>query len=627
MLKAMKKILTTMACFLMVMGTSTILHAEEAQSYAVRSIQVSTAVSQRYDMRTFYIQNLTSETLENVEYYDAAGALYQSVTLQPNAAVEVNVNVGSSKGTSLYTEYHDELYVQASNDAYYMPVSYIADGTIVQSSTVINRYGSGASCSAPKTVVNPNNPTAKYQISGSNYKQVSFGTPSVEFTYSRVARNPYTSSISYVDQDGNGIGKDSFTVTEENGGSFTPQQTISGANGRSYKLMSGQSAVSQSYDAGTRNYTFRYQLQENAAARPYFITVRYVSNGTLLNANTYTVTNGNTVKVSTPATYTTPDGIEYKRKSGEEAAISHNFNQGMKTYTIEYEKNTAESNQPYSIRVNYVDLLSGRTISSKSVDVAVNKTVSVNVDSSIQDGDTTYTLASNQAKAISHKFGNTQRTYNMYYTEKGKEVESYDVSVVYFDITNNRVLSSRTVKAELDKEITVSAPETVKDNDKTYTMLNGQDKETRHSFYSSRRRYIYFYRDVEDKANEATVVTPNTNGNTVVTPNGNNTVLTVTPNGDLTVQTPNGNEILNEDNTLVQEENNTTPQGGDKKDKEDVKDTEDVENNKTALGGKDKASADYTAWYIGTGCAVAAIFGLVFFFMKKKNNKKSNENA
>ncbi len=627
MLKAMKKILTTIVCFLMVMGTSSILHAEEAQPYAARYIQVSTAVSQRYDIRTFYIQNLTSETLENVKYYDAAGALNQSVTLQPNAAVEVNVNVGSSKGTSLYTEYNEQVYVQASNDAYYMPVSYIADGTVVQSSTVINRYGSGASCSAPKTVVNPNNPKAKYQISGSNYKQVAFGTPSVEFTYSRIARNPYTSSVSYVDQDGNGIGKDSFTVTEENGGAFTPQQTITGANGRTYKLMSGQGTVSQGYDTGARNYTFRYQLQENAVARPYFITVRYVSGGTLLTANTYTVTNGKIVKVSTPATYTTPDGIEYKRKSGEEAAISHAFDQGMKTYTIEYEKNTTNSNQPYSIRVNYVDLLSGRTISSKSVDVAVNKTVSVNVDSSIQDGDTTYTLASNQSKAISHKFGNTQRTYNVYYTEKGKEVESYDVSVVYFDITNNRVLSSRTVKAELDKEITVSAPETVRNDGKTYMMLSGQDKETKHSFYSSRRRYIYFYRDVEDKANEATVVTPNTNGNTVVTPNGNNTVLTVTPDGNLTVQTPNGNEVLDEDNNLVQEENNTTPQSDGKKDKEDVKDTVDVEENKTALAGKDKASADYTAWYIGAGCAAVALFGLVFFFIKRKNNKNSGKNV
>ena len=296
----------------------------------------------------------------------------------------MNVNVGSAKGTSLKTICNDQVNVQASNDAYYMPVSFIADNTVVESNTVVNRYGSGASCSAPKTITNPNNPGAKYQINGSNYKQVSFGTPSVDFTYSRVVRNPYTSNVSYVDQDGNGIGKDSFTVTEANGGSFTPQSVITAANGRSYKLMNGQGAVSQSYDDGARNYTFRYQLQENAAARPYFITVRYVSDGTLLNANTYTVTNGKTVKVTTPATYTTPDGIEYKRKSGEEASISHSFDQGMKTYTIEYEKNVTDSNQPYSIRINYVDLLSGRTISSKSADVAVNKTVSINIDSSIK---------------------------------------------------------------------------------------------------------------------------------------------------------------------------------------------------------------------------------------------------
>lgn len=626
MLKAMKKIITVIACFLMVMGTSSMIHAEEAKSYSARYIQISTDISQSYDTRTFYIQNLTSSTLENVLYYDASGAVKQSITLQPNASIVVSVPVGSGKGTSLYTEYSEQLNVQASNDAYYMPVSYIADGTVVQSSSVVNRYGSGASCSAPKTVVNPNNPSAKYQISGSNYKQVAFGTPSVEFTYSRVARNPYTSNISYVDQDGNGIGRDSFTVTEANGGSFTPQSSITGANGRSYKLMGGQGSVAQSYDDGARNYTFRYQLQENTSSRPYFITVRYVSGGTLLNANTYTVTNGKAVKVSTPATYTTPDGTEYKRKGGEEASISHSFDQGMKTYTVEYEKNVTDSNQPYSIRVNYIDLLSGRTISSKSVDVAVHKTVSVDVDSSIQDGDTTYTLASSQPKAISHKFGNAKRTYDVYYTEKGKEVESYDVSVVYFDITNNRVLSTRTVKAELGKEAAVSAPETVKDAGKSYTMLNGQEKETKHSFYSSRRRYIYFYRDVEDTANEGTVVTPNANGNTTVTPIGNDTVLTVTPNGDLTVQTPNGNEVLDEDNNLVQEENNTTPQGGEK-DKKDKENSEDVDENKTALGGKAKTTADSIGWYIGGGCAAAALLGFAFFLMKKRNNKKSSENA
>lgn len=624
MLKALKKMITITACFLMVMGTSSMIHAEEAQTFAARYIQISTDISQSYDTRTFYVTNLTNSVLENVQYYDTNGTVNTTATLQPGQTITVNVNVGSAKGTSLKTICNDQVNVQASNDAYYMPVSFIADNTVVESNTVVNRYGSGASCSAPKTITNPNNPGAKYQINGSNYKQVSFGTPSVDFTYSRVVRNPYTSNVSYVDQDGNGIGKDSFTVTEANGGSFTPQSVITAANGRSYKLMNGQGAVSQSYDDGARNYTFRYQLQENAAARPYFITVRYVSDGTLLNANTYTVTNGKTVKVTTPATYTTPDGIEYKRKSGEEASISHSFDQGMKTYTIEYEKNVTDSNQPYSIRINYVDLLSGRTISSKSADVAVNKTVSINIDSSIKDGDTTYTLASGQPNAISHKFGSAQRTYNVYYTEKGKEVESYDVAVVYFDITNNRVLSSRTVKAELGKEATISAPETVKDGDKTYTMLSGQNRETKHSFYSSRRRYIYFYRDVEDTANEGTVVTPNANGNTTVTPVGNDTVLTVNPNGDLTVQTPNGNEVLDDDNNLVQEEDNDTPQGGGNKDKDN---TTDVDDNKTTLGGKTKNTTDYTGWYIGGGCAAVALLGLAFFLIKRKNNRKNSENA
>lgn len=625
MLKTMKNILIKMVCILTVVGcTVSNVHGEEIETYSTEYVKITTDISDSYDTRIFYVKNMTNSTLNGVKYFNMDQSVNNTITLAPGESRRVVMNVGNKQGDNLYAQYSTQTISVGSLNIYRMPIRYIVNGKVIKESTVNNSFDNGATCTVPNTFTDENDSSIKYQINGSNYKQVSFGTPSVDFTYSRVVRNPYTSNVSYVDQDGNGIGKDSFTVTEANGGSFTPQSVITAANGRSYKLMNGQGAVSQSYDDGARNYTFRYQLQENAAARPYFITVRYVSDGTLLNANTYTVTNGKTVKVTTPATYTTPDGIEYKRKSGEEASISHSFDQGMKTYTIEYEKNVTDSNQPYSIRINYVDLLSGRTISSKSADVAVNKTVSINIDSSIKDGDTTYTLASGQPNAISHKFGSAQRTYNVYYTEKGKEVESYDVAVVYFDITNNRVLSSRTVKAELGKEATISAPETVKDGDKTYTMLSGQNRETKHSFYSSRRRYIYFYRDVEDTANEGTVVTPNANGNTTVTPVGNDTVLTVNPNGDLTVQTPNGNEVLDDDNNLVQEEDNDTPQGGGNKDKDN---TTDVDDNKTALGGKTKNTTDYTGWYIGGGCAAVALLGLAFFLIKRKNNRKNSENA
>ena len=49
MLKALKKMITITACFLMVMGTSSMIHAEEAQTFAARYIQISTDISQSYD--------------------------------------------------------------------------------------------------------------------------------------------------------------------------------------------------------------------------------------------------------------------------------------------------------------------------------------------------------------------------------------------------------------------------------------------------------------------------------------------------------------------------------------------------------------------------------------------------
>ena len=631
MLNMIKKLFAVTVASLMVFTASTsYIRAEEdqegdkqPQTYASTQnyFSVNTAISDSSSIRTFIVTNITTEPISNV-YYEASNGQSGSLSLAAGEAQYVNINVGNSEGASLTVMYSSKIITMQSNNIYNMPVRYLVNGSVVKEFTVRNYYGSGAAVSAPASITVASDPHGKYLVNGNNYKRVAFGTPSVEFTYSRQEQKPFKSTVKYVDQDGNGIGSDSFTVTEA-GGNFSPKAMITAANGRSYKLMSGQGAINQTYTQGARSYTFRYQLQEDAAIRPYFITVRYVADGQLLNAKTYTLTNGKSVKVTTPATYTSADGIEYVRKSGEETVINHAFATGAKTYTIAYEKSKADSNNPYNIRINYIDLLTGRTISSKTAEVGINKTVNVSIDSAIKDGNTNYTLASSQPKTISHKFGSDQRTYNVYYTEKGKEVENYNVDIVYFDITNNKVLSSRSVTAEMGKEVSIHVPKTVSNDGTSYALLSGQSTETKHSFYSSRRRYVYFYRDVEDTANENTVVTPTTDGTITVTPAGNNTVVRVNPNGNMTVQTPNGTQTLNEDNNLVKEENNETPKT-DGKDTKKENGSETVKDNTTPKSeGK---TTDHSIAWIAGGCGAAiALLGLAFFFVKRKKDKKEAE--
>lgn len=615
------------------------IHAEEepavyAEQRTTEFVSISTAISDSPNTRIFSINNLTGDTLTDVKYFTTANTTPQYVTIAPYSSVQLPaLSTGSASGIQLYVVYGSQTITQASNDAYTMPVRYIVEGTVVSESFVTNRYGVGATCTASKTWEDPNNPNALYQVNGANYKQVSFGTAAVEFTYSKVARNPFSSTVKLVDQDGNGLGNDSFTVTEA-GGSYTPQGSITAGNGRVYKLMNGQGAVSQSYSEGARSYTFRYQLQETTESRPYFITIRYMAGNMMLTSQTLTVTKGNTATASIPSTYTTADGTEYKLKSGQATSISHKFESGAKTYTAEYEKNVTDSNQPYTIRVNYIDLLTGRTIDSTTANVGLNKTVNVSVETSIKDGDTTYTLAANQPNAISHKFGSSNRVYNVYYTEKGQEVASYDVTIVYFDVTNNKVLSSKTEKADLGKTLTVSAPKTVTEGDKTFTLLNGQNSEETHDFYTARRRYIYFYRDVEDKANEETTVTPDANGSTVVTPAGDN-VITVNPEGTMTVVTPRGSQILDEDNNLVDDDtdnddnNQNQNQGNNNENNNENNEdnTEDVDDPNNPLAGQEKKQQQMIAWTAGGITAAVALFGLLFFFLKKKKNNKEEENA
>lgn len=615
-------------------ASMTQIHAEEAPStYATQRttefVSISTAISDSPYTRKFSINNLTGDTLHNVKYYTSVDGTPRYIDIAPYGKAELPpLSTGSAKGLNLYVEYDVQVYVQASNDAYAMPVRYIMEGNVVSETYVTNRYGVGATCTAPKTWKNEKNPNALYQVSGANYKQVPFGTEVVEFTYSRVDRKPFSSIVSYVDQDGNGLGKDSFTVTEE-GGSFTPLASITAPNGRQYKLMNGQGAVSQTYNEGVKNYTFRYQLQESNESRPYFITVKYMAGSTLLTSQTLTVTKGNSVTANIPATYTTTDGTEYKLVSGEPKTITHKFAQGAKNYTVRYEKNVTDRNQPYNIRINMIDLLTGRVLDTKSANVGLNKTVDVAIDASMRNGDTTYTLAANQPNNISHKFGSEQRVYNVYYTEKGQEVKAYDVTIVYFDITNNKVLSSRTEKAELDKTLTISVPKTVKEGEKTFTLLNGQNSNAQHDFYTARRRYVYFYRDVEDKANEETVVTPDANGGNTVNPVGEN-VITVDNEGALTVTTPQGNQVLDEDNNLVNDDPTNNPNNQDNPNQGDNPTNPDdpeqnLEDNPTPLANGKGNKTDMIAWTAGGIVTAAALFGLLFFFLKKKKAKKENE--
>ena len=96
----------------------------------------------------------------------------------------------------------------------------------------------------------------------------------------------------------------------------------------------------------------------------------------------------------------------------------------------------------------------------------------------------------------------------VYYTPDGYvPTESYTVTLQFVNIADGAVLQSESVMVNpgADTEITCPAEFTARAN--TYLRLGGQSATYRHSYYSPKRTYTIYYRDVNDTLYANTIIT------------------------------------------------------------------------------------------------------------------------
>lgn len=107
-----------------------------------------------------------------------------------------------------------------------------------------------------------------------------------------------------------------------------------------------------------------------------------------------------------------------------------------------------------------------------------------------------------------YTYGDTNLLQQVYYTPDGYVPNvSYTVTLQFVNIANNNVLQSQSVMVNpgADTEITCPAQFTAGGN--TYVRLGGQSDTYRHSYYSPKRTYTIYYRDVNDTLYANTVIT------------------------------------------------------------------------------------------------------------------------
>ncbi len=372
---------------------------------------------------------------------------------------------------------------------------------------------------------------------------VSYGNASVTFLYSKVQQDPRTVTVYFIDENGYAIGNEQFTIQPGSSATYQAPASVN-FNGRNYNLAGGQNAaITQDYSNTTASYTLVYQGEAEQPSTPYNITIQYqdAATGTVLGSDTVTVPVGGTVNFDTPSSYVTSNYSGYQRAEGQPAVITHTSGEETRTYTVLY--NQTSEQLPYTISIQLVDSVTGEQLRAESVSVPVNGTGVYQLPGSVDHNGSTYLLASGQGTEIRHAYGSSQRTYYVNYTQQESgSTGDYTLAVRYLDISTGEVIYTGSQAVAGGSSAAIQVPSSYEAGGESYVLLSGQNTNTTHSYYSPVRTYMFYYRNINDTANENAQVS-NENVTVVDEATGTetttvvSTVTTTTPEGEETVTT------------------------------------------------------------------------------------------
>lgn len=562
---------------------------------AASNLMLGTAVSNNPDTRVFTVKNNGDATTFAWEATNTGETSGVNIARGETKRIEVPAVNGSSHLTIL-AQGSDAVQEISSLNQYYINVTFqTVEGTPLMSpKAVACTYNNNGAYTAPAAITSGN---STYDINGNNYVSVPYGTRSIDFKYSKRAQAPYTSTVALIDQDGVEHKTLSYQVTEAGGGSVnTPETFVSTISGRTYKRMAGQKAtILQSYGQGQMRSIVRYQVQEDTASKPYNIYIQYVDKetGKAILTKKLLVEKGKTVD-HTPSAVFMKSGKQYK--AVDSSKITHTFGDPIKTYQVEYNQVITDENTPQPIQVNYVDLATGKDLQIHQYTVEPGKTKTIEADTTVEIDGKTYVLSPNQEGTVTHKFGSETTEYNIYFNEKGLEINKYEVSITYMNVSSTQAgedtLYTTKLEANIGQELNIEVPAQYEANGTTYVLMKGQTTSYPHDFYSTRRNYVMVYRDVNDIENEVEFI-----------PGETGTVIeTTTPEGtNFTIDGGTGNPMItNPDGTVttVDQEGNIVPY--------EEPQTETVDENETPLAKGDKTEKSSNTVYIVSGSIGAA---------------------
>ena len=332
--------------------------------------------------------------------------------------------------------------------------------------------------------------------------------------YEPYVPTPLEGSITYVDNQGNIL--ETYTISE-----IKPENT--GADAIVVKL---KDRLEIQNGTETLNY---YPVLETVTA-DYYGQIDFV-----VLCNAYASTEGETglVKIhfmsngkkvwgdevnltTTTYLYTVPESfVQIDAESGKatQYKLKDNGNQlneyhqlvlvpgrAENDYYFEYEATAADEAVTWNLIL--MDGTTNTRLGAETMDVEPGETVEFDAAAHAPAG---YVPSQ---ETYTYTYGGENLVQYVYYTPDGYvPTESYTVTLQFVNIADGAVLQSESVMVNpgADTEITCPAEFTAGDN--TYVRLGGQSDTYRHSYYSPKRTYTIYYRDVNDTLYANTIIT------------------------------------------------------------------------------------------------------------------------
>lgn len=276
------------------------------------------------------------------------------------------------------------------------------------------------------------------------------------------------------------------------------------------KLYTRSSKKNDSKDDAVENVY--YTLTKDTDTR-YPVTVNYANadDGSTITSRTFYV-NGKTHTFVAPKAFSvTEDGKIVNYQAEDATNITHKVSDTTRTYTIRYQKQTADSGKSYSWYVLLYNSETNRCIKSKVIEVKPGEEGTFTPEKTITENGVTYTINKAFDKSFTHSYDDSNHTMYVYYDPEGysnsSEIQTREINIQYVDIANGNVLQSRTQTVTSEGDTRIDFPESLDINDVHYLRIAGQVAYVDHNFYSPKETYTVYYYDENNTAFQKVVIT------------------------------------------------------------------------------------------------------------------------